>query len=120
MLHFSHGGVSALPEGAQDSLSILYQLSQLPLNAEALPVTISNGRKLEGYTLEIASGETISTALGDLHTVPLRKLHQPSESGLEIWLAMEYRLLPVKIRYFEPGGAAAATIIITELRVADQ
>ena len=120
MLQFSHGGDSPLSEGAQDSLSILYQLSQLQLRAEMLRVTISNGKKLENYTLEIGSGETISTALGELHTVHLRKLRQQGESGLEIWLAMEYRLLPVKIQYREPDGTVAATIIITDIRVSDK
>ncbi len=120
VLHFSLGGVSPLGEGAQDSLSILYQLAQLPLRVELLPVTISNGKKLENYQLAIATEETIPSALGALSTVHLRKQRQPGEAGLQIWLAREYRLLPVKIQYSEPDGTVAATIIITDIRVSDE
>lgn len=120
LLHFSQGGESPLSENAQDALSIMYQLSQLPLRVEIVPVTISNGKKLEDYKLEVASGETITTALGELRTVHLRKMHIPGKEGLEIWLAMEYRLLPVKIQYREPDGTIAASIIITDIRVSDE
>lgn len=119
-LRFSEGGTAALAENAQDALSILYQLSQLPLSADSFAVNISNGKKLESYTLEVASNEHISTPLGELHTVRLRKIHAPGETGLEIWLAMEYRLLPVKIQYREPDGSIAASIIITDIRVSDE
>lgn len=119
-LRFSEGGESALVEHAQDALSILYQLSQLPLRVEIVPVTISNGKKLENYTLEVATNETLSTALGELHTVRLRKMRAPGETGLEIWLAREYRLLPVKIQYREPDGSVAASITITDIRVSDE
>jgi Protein of unknown function (DUF3108) len=119
LAHFSHGGDSPLSENTQDALSILYQLSQLPLRGEFFRISIGNGKKLENYLLEIVSGETISTALGDLATVHLRKKREPGESGVEIWLGMEYRLLPVKMQYLEPDGTVAATIIITDIRVSD-
>lgn len=119
-LHFSEGGESTLTENVQDALSILYQLSQLPLKVEIVPVAISNGKKLENYKLEVASNEMLSTALGELHTVHLRKMRTPDEAGLEIWLSMEYRLLPVKVQYLEPDGSVVASIIITDIRVADE
>lgn len=118
-LHFSEGGESPLTENVQDALSILYQLSQLPLKVEIVPVAISNGKKLEDYKLGVAANESISTAMGELHTVHLRKMHAAGEAGLEIWLSMEYRLLPVKVQYLEPDGSVVASIIITDIRVAD-
>ncbi len=119
VLRFSHGGDTSLHEGAQDSLSILYQLSQLSINREWVQVSISNGKKLENYILKITLDENISTAIGELKTVHLHKMHDAGEPGLEIWLAMEYRLLPVKIQYFEPDGTVAASITITDIRVSD-
>ena len=119
-LYFSEGGESTLTDQTQDALSILYQLSQLSLKVEIVPVSISNGKKLENYQLEVASNEILSTALGDLHTVHLRKRHAPGESGLEIWLAMEYRLLPVKMQYLESDGSVVASITITNIRVANE
>jgi hypothetical protein len=120
MIYFSQGGEAALTDDAQDSLSILYQLSKLKLNAKFLHFSISNGRKLEEYTLEIVGDDTlISTSLGKLHTVHLRKLREPGKPGLEIWLSMEHRLLPVKVQYTDPDGSVAATLSITDIRVAD-
>lgn len=121
MIYFSQGGEASLKDGAQDSLSILYQLSLIKLNAEFIHVTISNGRKLEDYTLEIVGDDNmISTALGKLQTVHLRKLREPGKPGLEIWLSMEHRLLPVKVQYIDPDGSVAATLGITDIRVADE
>lgn len=120
VLHFSAGGESPLSENAQDALSILYQLSQLPLQGDLLQVNISNGKKLDSYELRILAGETVSTALGKLPAVHLRKIHGRGEPGLEIWLGREYRLLPVKVQYLEPDGSVAASITITDIRVADE
>ncbi len=119
-IYFSQGGEAPLNEGAQDTLSILYQASLLNLNAELLQLTISNGRKIENHSLEIASNEILSTPLGDLHSVHLRKVRLHNKAGLEIWLAKEYRLLPVKVQYIEPDGSITATIIITDIRVSDE
>ncbi|HEY6094366.1 MAG TPA: DUF3108 domain-containing protein [Gallionellaceae bacterium] len=120
LLHFSEGGDSPLDDGAQDSLSVLYQLALLPLNSKTVEVSISNGRKLERYALQITADETIATVMGPLRTIHLHKLHAQGESGMEIWLAMEYRLLPVKMQYVEPDGSVAATITITDIRVSDE
>jgi hypothetical protein len=121
IIYFSQGGEAPLTEGAQDSLSILYQLSMLKLNAEFLHFNISDGRKLEDYTLEIVGDDPLlSTALGELHTVHLRKLREPGKPGLDIWLSMEHRLLPVKVQYTDPDGSVAATLSISDIRVADE
>ncbi|MDO8311700.1 MAG: DUF3108 domain-containing protein [Sideroxyarcus sp.] len=116
--HFSHGGESALPPDTLDILSILYQFPPLA-EVETVPVSVSNGKKIERYEFEIATNEMIDTALGKLLTVHLRKLHAPSEEGLEIWLALEYRLFPVKMRIIEKNGEVSGEIIITDIRVED-
>ena len=120
LLYFSQGGEAPLVEGAQDTLSILYQLGLLDLSSGDLTVTISNGKKLEIYPLEIVTNEMLITPMGNLHTVHLRKIRQPNKAGLEIWLAKEYRLLPVQVQYIEPDGSIAASIIITDIRVSDE
>lgn len=120
VLHFSDGSSTPLGDTAQDALSMLYQLSLTPLNLEFIDLSMSNGRKLENYRLEIAVNETTETALGTLHTIHLRKMRTAGEAGVEIWLAREYRMLPVKMQYIEPDGTIAATISITDIRVSDE
>lgn len=118
-LRFSHGGETTLPPDAQDILSIFYQLAQLPMNRETIPIFVSNGKKLEKYEFKIEAEEEITTPMGKLRSLPLRKLHAPNEDGFEIWLGLEYQLLPIKIRIIERSGEAAGEIVISSIRIAD-
>jgi hypothetical protein len=117
---FANGTSSELPEGAQDMLSFLYQLAQLPQDRNAIPLRISNGKKLEFYQLAIGAEEFINTRMGRLRTIPLRKIISPGEEGLEVWLGVEYRMLPVKIRHLNRNGKTAAEMVISDIRVADK
>ncbi len=116
--HFSNGVEAVLPPDTQDILSIMYQFPPLE-NTEIVAVSVSNSKKIERYEFEIAANEEIYTELGKLQTIHLRKLHRPNEDGLEIWLAREYRLFPVKIRIIERNGEISGEIIITDIRVED-
>jgi len=119
-LSFSNGSATPLPEQTQDIVSFMYQLSQLPMNQGALSLYISNGKKLERYELVVGEEENIQTRLGRLRTLPLHKVHAPGEEGLVIWLGMEYRLLPVKIRHIDRNGQIAGEMIVSDIRVADE
>ena len=120
MVSFSNGNKAPLPEQAQDIISFLYQLSQLPLGPGTIPMYISNGKKLERYELAVGEEEEIQTRLGRLRALPLRKIHGPGEEGLDIWLGIEYRLLPVKIRQIDRAGEIAGEMVVSDIRVADE
>ena len=119
-LHFSHGGETDLPEHAQDIVSFLYQLSQQSLDKGVVPMYISNGKKLEYYELAVGEEEIVQSRLGKLRALPLRKIHGPGEEGLDIWLGLEYRLLPIKVRQIDRSGKTAGEVVISEIRVADE
>ena len=119
LLAFSGGNTSVLPDKAQDMLSFLYQLSQSPLTQPLLTMYISNGKKLEKYELEVGKEDYILTPNGKMRTLPLRKLHAPGEEGLEVWLGLEYRLLPVKIRQIDRNGEIAGEMVISDIRVSE-
>ena len=119
-LAFSNGNHSMLPEQTQDILSFLYQFSQLPLNQPTLTLHISNGKKLESYELAIGEEERIQTGIGRIRALPLHKIQAPGEEGLDIWLGLEYRLLPVKIRQMDKNGAIAGEMVISDIRVSDE
>ena len=120
VLSFSGGHSMPLPEQTQDIISFLYQLSQLALDKSVIPMYISNGKKLERYELAVGEEEMIQTRLGRLRALPLRKIHAQGEEGLDIWLGLEYRLLPVKIRQIDRTGQIAGEMVISEIRVADE
>ncbi|MDO9012390.1 MAG: DUF3108 domain-containing protein [Gallionella sp.] len=119
-LAFSNGNHSMLPEQTQDILSFLYQFSQLPLNQPTLTLHISNGKKLESYELAIGGEEQLQTGIGRIRALPLHKIHAPGEEGLNIWLGLEYRLLPVKIQQMDKNGAIAGEMVISDIRVSDE
>ena len=120
ILSFSSGNSMPLPEQAQDVVSFLYQLSQLSLDNGAISIYISNGKKLERYEFTVGEEEMIQTHLGRLRALPLHKVHAQGEEGLDIWLGLEYRLLPVKLRMFDRKGQIAGEMVISEIRVADE
>lgn len=119
-ISFNDGNEKALAEHAQDVLSLPYQLAQRPLNAEGIQIALSNGRNINQYHIALGEEGSISTAMGELRTVSLSKVHGANEEGLIIWLALEYRLLPVKILYLDKSGAVSANMLITDIRVSDE
>lgn len=120
VLSFSNGNSTPLPEQAQDAVSFLYQFPQLALDNGAISMYISNGKKLERYEFTIGEEETIQTHLGRLRALPLHKVHAQGEEGLDIWLGLEYRLLPVKLRMFDRSGQIAGEMVISEILVAEE
>ena len=119
-LHFSHGGETELPPDAQDILSFLYQLSRLPLHNKVISIAITTGKKLEKYELEIGAEEEIVTQMGKLRALPLRRLHSQGGDGMEVWLGLEYRLLPIKFRQIKRSSEMVLEVVISDIRVADE
>jgi len=119
-VHFNNGEDRNLTAQAQDRLSLPYQLSQLPLNTDSVPVELINSTDIRQHYLAIGDEGTISTPIGELRTIALHKVHGANEDGLIIWLALEYRLLPVKILYLDRSGAVSANMVITDIRVSDE
>lgn len=120
LLTFSNGKETSLPEQTQDDISYLYQLSQLPLDKGMVAIDVVRNDKLVRYELTVGEEEEIQTRLGKLRVLPLHKVHAPGEEGLDIWLGLEYRLLPVKIRHFNRAGQIDGEMVISDIRVEDE
>ncbi|MDR1708645.1 MAG: DUF3108 domain-containing protein, partial [Candidatus Accumulibacter sp.] len=94
----------ALGAGAQDLLSFYYQLGFLNIApGETGDMPLATGKKYGVYRLENVGDETVEVPLGALRA---RHLRTPGENATEIWLAYDYRLLPVKIRHVDNDGNA--------------
>lgn len=119
-LRFSHGGNTDLTANAQDTLSFMYQLSQLPMDQEIIPLPISDGAYLKEYEIEIGGKEDIDTPMGKLQALHLRKLHAQGEAYFEIWLGLEYRLLPVKFRQVDGSDQVTEEFVISDIRATDE
>ena len=111
-LNLTHDGLNhavALPPGAQDRLSIMYQLMYAVKAAEKtrtphLDFAMTNGRKLEKYRYTAQSDVTIDTPFKRLNTIHLVKQRAADDTGTEIWIAPEYGNVPVKVLIVEEDG----------------
>ena len=119
-IHYADGQENVLPDQTQDVLSLPYHISQQPINVTSIAIVLSKGKKISRQYISIGDEGTISTPMGELRTITLSKVHGANEEGLIIWLALEYRLLPVKILYLDKSGAISANMVITDIRVSDE
>lgn len=119
-LRFSDGGEIPLPADAQDALSYMYQISQLPMNAEFFTLPVVDGAQLRQDQIEIGVKEYITTPMGKLYTLHLRRMHADREAYFEVWLGLEYRLLPVKFRLVDSSSKMTEEYVISDIRAADK
>ena len=107
---------AALPGDTQDIMSFIYQLSLAPPAPGRYRLPITTGSKFETYEIEVRTEEAIETPLGTLRTLPVRQQRRPGAESIEIWLAAQYRYLPVKIRYFNREGNPVGEQVASESR----
>jgi hypothetical protein len=119
-LYYSHSAETELPTDAQDILSFLYQLPRFPLHNKSISIAIATGKKLEQYEFEIGAEVEIITPIGKLRALPLHRLHSQNEEEMDVWLGLEYRLLPIKFRQIKRSGEMVLEIIISNIRIADE
>jgi hypothetical protein len=92
-----------LPEGTQDLLSFMYQFMYVePL--QKMQIHIATGKKLATYDYSFEGEENLNVPLGELKTIHIIHSGRDDEGRTEVWLAMDYQYIPVKIRKIENNG----------------
>lgn len=86
-----------LDKGAQDFLSFNYQLGFMRHAEAGSALPLATGKKYSVYRLEVLGDEEIDVPAGKMRT---QHLQVPGES-IDLWLAYDYLLLPVKIRFVD-------------------
>ena len=110
---------AALPAGSQDILSFMYQLALAPPPAGRVQIAITNGTRFENYALDVLAEETLETPMGNIRAQPVRQVRREGGESMEIWLAAEYRYLPVRIRFIGRDGAPTGEQVVTEINISD-
>lgn len=106
-----------LDPGAQDFLSFIYQLGFMEMGAgEARTMFLATGKKYAPYRLENLGDEAIAVPLAALGVLRTRHIRSPGESTIDLWLAYDYRLLPVKIRHVDKKGGVTV-LTATEIQL---
>jgi hypothetical protein len=112
IVHDGRTETIALPPGAQDRISSMYQFMFLSREKlQQLEFFMTNGRKLEHYLYTVQPNGDLETRLGRMATLHLVKQHRADEGGAEIWLAPQYRFLPVRLLIQEEDGTRYEQVI---------
>jgi hypothetical protein len=109
-----------LPPDAQDFMSFIYQFVLLPPAAGRHRVPITTGSRFEVYEIDVGAEETIETPIGALRALPVKQVPRPGAESVQIWLASEYRHLPVKIRHYDREGRFSGEQVATEIRLSEE
>jgi len=114
-LHSAKGDQTLeLVEGTQDLLSFMYQFMFVaPL--QNMRLSITNGKKIGVYDYSFEGEETIATKMGNISTIHLMRMAAEGEKKTELWLALDYQYVPVKIRETEKQGKVYE-LLVTSLK----
>lgn len=103
-LHSQKGDqIFDLQDGTQDLLSFMYQFMFVP-PLQTMQLNITNGKKLGVYDYTFEGEETLATKLGDIQTIHISRMASEGEKKTELWLALDYQHVPVKIRETNGNG----------------
>lgn len=104
-----NGQSAPLTEGAEDVLSMLYQLMQAAQRGEGFAMPVATGRKVERYAFEWLGEDALDIKAGSFHAWHVRVV-AVSDQGksavdtMDIWLGREVDGLPIRIRQTDRKG----------------
>nr|MBP8814685.1 DUF3108 domain-containing protein [Laribacter sp.] len=88
---------TALQAGAQDIVSVAFQIALRGAAAFAEPVQVTTGKKVYRYPLEAVGESPISVGDREINSILVKS--QARGDTLEFWLAPDYHNLPLRIRF---------------------
>jgi hypothetical protein len=109
-----------LPADSQDVVSFMYQLALAPPAQGRIRFPFTRGTRLEMVSFDVLPAETIETPLGRLRTIPVIQVRERDNESLAVWLATDYRNLPVRIRFYNRHGEVSGEQLAGEIKVSDR
>lgn len=109
-----------LPADSQDVVSFMYQLALAPPAPGRIRFPFTRGARLDIVSFDVLPPEPIDTPLGRLLTIPVIQVRERDNESLAVWLATDYRNLPVRIRFYNRNGEVSGEQLVGEIRVSDR
>jgi len=109
-----------LPDDSQDVVSFMYQFALAPPAQGRIRFPFTRGTRLEMVSFDVLPAETIETPLGRLRTIPVIQVRERDSESLAVWLATDYRNLPVRIRFYNRHGEVSGEQLAGEIKVSDR
>ena len=92
-----------LPDEAQDLLSFMYQFMYVP-PLHTMQIHIVNGKSLHTYDYSFEGENSIPLPMGEVNTIHIQHSNFETEEKIDLWLAVDYQYLPVKILKIDKNG----------------
>lgn len=112
-------GAALFPD-TQDIVSFMYHLALSPPAPGRMTLPVTNGSRFETYDLDVLDEERIETPMGVLRALPVKQVPRPGAESIAVWLAVDYRHLPVKLRFFDRDGKQMAEQIVDQIQISDE
>jgi hypothetical protein len=100
-----------------DILSLVCQLSVARLEPGSMQLSLTNGRKLDTYEVEVGQQEVVETPMGDLRALYVKQVRKPGDESIEVWLAVDFAYLPVRMRFTDRKGSIAGEQLVTAIQL---
>jgi hypothetical protein len=98
-----------LDDATQDVLSFMYQFMYVPPLTN-MRMLLTNGKSVSNYDYEFVGEETLSLDFSEVKTYHIKHVRAGTEEKTELWLALDYQFLPVKIEKTEKDGTVIRQI----------
>lgn len=96
--------VAAIRPGDQDLLSLWHQIGIVGAAGTSTELNVISGREATPSTLEVVGPEKLALPIGQLETLRVRAEALNGSLSIDIWLARNYGMLPVRIRVIDDKG----------------
>lgn len=96
--------VADLRSGDQDLLSLWHQIGIVGAVSGSTELNVITGREATPSTVEVVGPERLPLPIGLLDTVRVRAEARNGSLTIDIWLARNYGMLPVRIRVIDDKG----------------
>ena len=101
---------ATIPFGTQDLLSFLLQFMFVP-PLEDMHIALTTGRKFKEYHYQFVGEESLNLKSGQFRSIHIVNTSLDEKERTELWLAIDYNYLPVKISKTEKDGAITEQVL---------
>jgi hypothetical protein len=102
-----------MQDGILDRQSLWYYFMFSPPTDQDSEILLSDGAKISKFNMHLVKVEFLDTALGRLNTAHITLLNFDNNESIEMWLAPNYKYLPVKVRYSDSDGTNFVQLVKT-------
>jgi hypothetical protein len=101
-----------LPPNTWDATSFAWNFAFSRPDGKELQVHFTDGRWVTQYKYTIRGREKITTPMGELETMHVKKVQEDGdERAFDVWLAIDQHLLPARVRATEKDGTVFDWIV---------